>query len=140
MSEPFLPYGRQFVDDDDVAAVEAVLRSDWLTTGPAVAEFESALAGIAGAPAVSVTSGTAALHVAYAALGIGAGDEVVTSPMTFVATASTAALLGAEVRFADVVFPGEELTVSAWKVDERLVLQASTPRAIVLSNAYAVVD
>jgi perosamine synthetase len=100
--KPVLPYGRQSIDDTDLASVADVLRGDWLTTGPAVARFESALAHWAGNPCVSVTSGTAALHVAYAAAGVGPGDEVVTSPMTFVATASTAVMLGATVRFADV--------------------------------------
>ncbi|MFI9449463.1 DegT/DnrJ/EryC1/StrS family aminotransferase [Amycolatopsis sp. NPDC052450] len=99
----FLPYGRQSVSDEDIAAVTEVLRGDWLTTGPAVTRFESDLAEhTGGTPAVAVTSGTAALHVAYAAAGIGPGDEVVTSPMTFVATAATAVLLGGKVVFADV--------------------------------------
>lgn len=98
-----LPYGRQSVNEDDVAAVSSVLTSDWLTTGPWVQQFERELADLAGAAgAVSVTSGTAALHTAYAALQVGPGDEVVTTPMTFVATASSAALLGARVVFADV--------------------------------------
>jgi dTDP-4-amino-4,6-dideoxygalactose transaminase len=99
----FLPYGRQSVDEEDIAAVAAVLRGDWLTTGPAVARFEADIAArTGGIEAVAVTSGTAALHVAYAAAGIGPGDEVVTSPMTFVATAAAAALHGATVTFADV--------------------------------------
>ncbi|WP_277670641.1 DegT/DnrJ/EryC1/StrS family aminotransferase [Saccharomonospora viridis] len=99
----FLPYGRQSVNDDDIAAVAEVLRGDWLTTGPAVTRFEADLAEhTGGTPAVAVTSGTAALHVAYAAAGIGPGDEVVTTPLTFVATAATAALHGAKVVFADV--------------------------------------
>ncbi|WP_199430822.1 DegT/DnrJ/EryC1/StrS family aminotransferase [Qaidamihabitans albus] len=99
----FLPYGRQSVTEEDIAAVTEVLRGDWLTTGPAVTRFEADLAGHTGGnPAVAVTSGTAALHVAYAAAGVGPGDEVVVSPMTFVATAATAALQGAEVVFADV--------------------------------------
>lgn len=98
-----LPYGRQSVSDDDVAAVADVLRSDWLTTGPAVTAFEAAVAATAGARyAVSVTSGTAALHTAYVAAGVGPGSEVVTTPMTFIATAATAVLLGATIRFADV--------------------------------------
>ncbi|WP_030174377.1 DegT/DnrJ/EryC1/StrS family aminotransferase [Spirillospora albida] len=98
-----IPYGRQSVGDLDVEAVTAVLRGDWLTTGPAVAAFEAELARrTGGVPCVSVSSGTAALHVAYAAAGVGAGDEVVMSPMTFVATAATAAQLGARVVFADV--------------------------------------
>ena len=97
-----LPYGRQSIDDDDVAAVVAALRSDWLTTGPAVDAFEAAVSARAGGgETVSVTSGTAALHVAYAATGVGPGDEVVTTPLTFVATAATAVLQGATVVFAD---------------------------------------
>jgi dTDP-4-amino-4,6-dideoxygalactose transaminase len=98
-----LPYGRQSIDESDIEAVATVMRGEWLTTGPAVTAFEEDLARISGASgAVSVTSGTAALHVAYAALAVGAGDEVVTTPLTFVATASCASLLGAKVVFADV--------------------------------------
>ncbi|TPW77248.1 aminotransferase class V-fold PLP-dependent enzyme [Schumannella soli] len=99
-----LPYGRQSIDDSDIAAVSAALTSDWLTTGPRVDEFERTLADFVGSgvEAVSVTSGTAALHVAYAAAGVGRGDRVVTSPLTFVATAAAATLLGAEIDFADV--------------------------------------
>jgi UDP-4-amino-4,6-dideoxy-N-acetyl-beta-L-altrosamine transaminase len=98
-----IPYGRQSLDDNDIQAVVDVLRSDWLTTGPAVAEFETAIAETAGVQdAVSVSSGTAALHCAYAAMGVGEGDEVITSPLTFVATASTAMAQGASIRFADI--------------------------------------
>lgn len=98
-----LPYGRQSIADEDVAAVAEVLRSDWLTTGPQVDGFEADLAGwTGGTPCVVVSNGTAALHTAYAAAGIGPGDEVVTTPMTFVATASTAIAQGATVVFADV--------------------------------------
>lgn len=99
----FLPYGRQWVDDDDVAAVVDVLRSDYLTTGPAVDRFEAALTGATGAThAVAVNSGTSALHAMYFAAGIGPGDEIVTSPLTFAATANAALYLGASVRFVDV--------------------------------------
>lgn len=97
-----LPYGRQSITSDDIDAVVEVLRSDWLTTGPAVAAFEAELERITGSPAVTVTSGTAALHAAYGGIGVTAGDEVITTPITFVATALTAAQLGARVRFADV--------------------------------------
>lgn len=99
-----LPYGRQSIIDEDIAAVGEVLRGDWLTTGPYVSRFEEELGAIAGLsdPAVAVTSGTAALHVAYAAAGVGPGDEIVTTPLTFLATATTAAMLGATVVFADV--------------------------------------
>ncbi|QSR24575.1 UDP-4-amino-4,6-dideoxy-N-acetyl-beta-L-altrosamine transaminase [Nocardioides aromaticivorans] len=97
-----LPYGRQSITEDDVQAVAEVLRGDWLTTGPTVTRFEEAIGALAGGHrAVSCTSGTAALHMAYAGAGVGAGDEVVTTPMTFVATASGASILGAKVVFAD---------------------------------------
>lgn len=99
-----IPYGRQSIDADDIEMVVKVLKGDWLTTGPAVREFEDAISAYVGGgvSSVSVTSGTAALHVAYAAFGIEAGDEVVTTPLTFVATAAAAALLGARVVFADI--------------------------------------
>jgi UDP-4-amino-4,6-dideoxy-N-acetyl-beta-L-altrosamine transaminase len=98
-----LPYGRQSISEEDIEAVTAVLRGDWLTTGPAVTAFETAISELTGGHrAVSCTSGTAALHMAYAGLGVGPGDEVVTTPMTFVATASSAAILGAKIVFADV--------------------------------------
>lgn len=98
-----IPYGRQWIADADVEAVVGALRSDWLTTGPAVAEFEAAVSAVAGAGhAVAVSSGTAALHTAYAATGVGPGDLVVTTPLTFVATAATAIQQGARVEFADV--------------------------------------
>ena len=97
-----LPYGRQSIDRSDVEAVIATLGSDWLTTGPRVAQFEKDIEAVAGAPAVTVTNGTTALHAAFAAAGVGPGDEVVVTPMTFVATASAAAMFGATVVFADV--------------------------------------
>lgn len=99
-----LPYGRQSINEDDIKVVAEVLSGDWLTTGPYVAAFEKEIAALAGSPnqAVSVTSGTAALHVAYAAAGIKPGDEVVTTPLTFLATATTAAMLGATIKFADI--------------------------------------
>jgi dTDP-4-amino-4,6-dideoxygalactose transaminase len=97
-----LPYGKQQITESDIAAVADALRSDWLTTGPRVDQFETDLEAVAGAPCAVVINGTAALHTAYAAAGITTGDEVITTPMTFVATASTAAMLGAKVVFADV--------------------------------------
>ena len=109
-----LPYGRQSIVEDDVAAVAAVLRGDWLTTGPAVTRFEADLESFTGGvPTVAVTSGTAALHVAYAAAGVGPGDEVVCTPMTFVATAATAMQRGASVVFADVEPDTGNLSVAA---------------------------
>jgi dTDP-4-amino-4,6-dideoxygalactose transaminase len=98
-----LPYARQDVSDADVAAVVEALRSDWLTTGPRVPAFEEALAAATGARhAIAFSSGTAALHGAMASLGLAPGDEVVTTPMTFAATANAVLFVGAEPRFADV--------------------------------------
>jgi UDP-4-amino-4,6-dideoxy-N-acetyl-beta-L-altrosamine transaminase len=98
-----LPYGRHHVDDADVEAVVGALRSDWLTTGPAVDEFEAAFAKATGAPhAVALSSGTAALHAAAFVAGIGPGDEVITTPLTFAADANCVRYLGGTVVFADV--------------------------------------
>ena len=98
-----IPYGRQSIDDDDIAAVTEVLKGDWLTQGPYVAEFEDSLAARVGARyAVAFSSGTAALHGAAAAAGLGPGDVVATSPLSFVASANCARYLGAEVLFVDI--------------------------------------
>jgi UDP-4-amino-4,6-dideoxy-N-acetyl-beta-L-altrosamine transaminase len=100
---PFLPYGRQTIDDADVAAVADVLRGDWLTTGPAVPAFEAAVVQRSGAlHAVACSSGTAALHLSVLALELGPGDGVIVPSLTFVATANAVRLAGAEVQFADV--------------------------------------
>lgn len=98
-----IPYGRQSIDDQDLKAVIEALQSDYLTTGPLVEKFEKAIEKRVGAPTVVVSSGTAALHAAYAAIGVTHGDEIITPPITFVATQATAALLGAKIVFADVV-------------------------------------
>ena len=99
----FLSYGRQSVDEDDIDAVVEVLRSDFLTQGPKVKEFEESLAGYCGAKfAVVFSSGTAALHGSYFAAGLGDGDEIITSPMTFLATANAGLFLGAKPVFVDV--------------------------------------
>src|SRR5580658_2913551 len=98
-----LPYGRQSIGEDDIQAVVDVLRSDWLTTGPKVSQFEEALAAWVGAKyAVAFSSGTAALHGAAFAAGLKPGDEAVTSPMTFAATANCVLYQGARPVFADV--------------------------------------
>jgi UDP-4-amino-4,6-dideoxy-N-acetyl-beta-L-altrosamine transaminase len=98
-----IPYGRQSISDEDIAAVVEVLRSDWLTQGPAVPAFEKAVADYCGAThAVAVNSATSALHIACLALGVGPGDLVWTSPITFVATANCARYCGADVDFVDV--------------------------------------
>jgi perosamine synthetase len=101
--ETLLPYGRQSVDDSDIQAVVDVLRSDWLTTGPKVGEFEEAFAArVRAKHAVSFSSGTAALHAAAFAAGLKAGDEAITTPMTFAATANCVLYQGATPVFADV--------------------------------------
>ncbi|MBA3534487.1 MAG: UDP-4-amino-4,6-dideoxy-N-acetyl-beta-L-altrosamine transaminase [Ardenticatenales bacterium] len=98
-----LPYGRQWVDEEDIRVVTEVLQSDWLTTGPKVAEFERAVADFVGArEAVAVSNGTAALHAAIYALGIGPGDEVIVPPMTFAASANAVIYQGGTPVFADV--------------------------------------
>lgn len=103
MTRTLIPYGRQAVGPDDIRAVSAVLKSDWLTQGPMVRRFEEAFARYCGASyAIAVSSGTAALHLAGLAAGWEGGDEVVTTPLTFAATANAALYAGAEVVFADV--------------------------------------
>ena len=99
----FIPYSRQWIDEDDIKAVVEVLRSDWITQGPTIGKFEKALADYCGAKyAVALSSGTAALHAAYYTAGINAGDEVITSPLTFAATANAALYLGARPVFVDI--------------------------------------
>src|SRR5690349_12747226 len=98
-----LSYGRQLIDDDDVAAVVSTLRGDWLTTGPAVAAFEAAVAArVETRHGVAVSSGTAALHAAAFAAGVAPGDEVVIPPLTFAATGNAVLYLGGTPVFADV--------------------------------------
>lgn len=98
-----LPYGRQWIDEQDIAAVVAVLRGDWLTTGPAVERFEAAIAEAAGAKcAVAVSSGTAAVHAMMHAAGVGVGDHVLVSTMTFAATANAVRFCGGTPIFVDV--------------------------------------
>ena len=98
-----IPYGRQWIEDDDIAAVVETLKSDYLTTGPKVAEFEKALAEYTGAKyAVAVSNGTAALHIACLAAGIQEGDEVITTPLTFAASSNCVLYCGGKTVFADV--------------------------------------
>lgn len=100
---PFLPYGRQTIDDEDIASVVQVLRGEWLTTGPTVTAFEEAFAQAVGSKhAVACANGTAGLHLAALALDLGPGDAVVVPTITFLATANAARYVGAEVVFADV--------------------------------------
>ena len=116
-----IPYGRHSINDEDITAVVEALKSDWLTTGPLVEEFEFGLERITGAPCISVSSGTAALHCAYAAIGLKPGDEVITPPITFIATQATAALFGATIVFADV-------QLDTANIDPKAVEAAITPR------------
>ena len=103
-SQPnFIPYGRQSIDEDDIKQAVEVLRSDWITQGPKVKEFEDALCKYTGAKyAVCISSGTAALHIACLAAGIKKGDEVITSPITFVASANCILYCGGRPVFADI--------------------------------------
>jgi len=99
----YLPYGRQLIDEDDIQAVAEVLRGDWLTTGPMVKKFEDRLRDVTGSRyALSCSSGTAALHLACMALGIGAGDRVIVPAISFVATANAPLFCGADVLFSDI--------------------------------------
>jgi perosamine synthetase len=123
----FLPYGRQWIDESDITAVVETLRSDFLTTGPQVEAFEAAFAEKVGARyAVAVCNATAALHLALQVAGIGPGDRVVTSPITFLASANAGAYLGAEVDFSDIdpvsrcIDPA--LLAAHWKADTKAVV------------------
>lgn len=122
MTRPFVPYGRQIIDDGDIAAVIEVLKSDWLTTGPAVTAFEDEFSGFVGADhGIAVANGTAALHLCMLAAGVGPGDEVIVTALTFAASANCARYVGADVVFADVL--DDTLTIDPAEV-ERLI----TPR------------
>jgi perosamine synthetase len=127
-----LPYGRQSIGEEDIQAVVAVLRSDWLTTGPKVAEFEEAFAaGVGARHAVSFSSGTAALHGAAFAAGLKPGDEAITTPMTFAATANCVLYQGAAPVFADV-------SADTLNLDPEHVASQITPRTkVVLAVDYA---
>lgn len=111
---PFVAYGRQAIDESDVAAVVAALTSDWLTQGPAVEHFETALSALTGAAyGVAVANATAALHIACLALGVGPGDRVWTSPNSFVASANCALQCGAIADFVDIDRQSWNMSVAA---------------------------
>lgn len=119
---PPTPYGRQSISPEDIEVVAQQLISDWLTTGPAVEMFESSLSEITGGHSVvAVSSGTAALHCAYATIGLQNGDEIITSPLTFVATAATAIQVGAKPIFVDV-------TAATGNLDAEKLVEAISPR------------
>jgi len=127
-----IPYGRQCIDDDDISAAIAVLKSDWLTTGPKVEEFEQAIADYVGAKfAVAVTNGTAALHAAMYALGISPGDEVIVPPMTFAATANCVVYQGGTPVFVDVC--SDTLLIDVEKIEEKITAKT---RAVIPVHLY----
>ncbi len=131
-----LPYGRQSLDDADIQAVVEVLKSDWLTTGPKVAEFEERFAAWVGARhAVSFSSGTAALHGAAFAAGLGPGDEAITTPMTFCATANCVLYQGATPVFADV--SPDTLNLDPGEVSRKLSSRASSRIRAIIAVDYA---
>jgi perosamine synthetase len=116
---PFLPYGRQSISNDDIEAVVEALRSDWLTTGPMVPAFEKAVASFTDtAEAVAVSSGTAALHAAMFALGIGPGDEVIVPAMTFAGTANAVVYQGGTPIFADI--DPDTLLIDPESIEDRI--------------------
>jgi len=122
MNRPFIPYGQHQLDEDDIAAVTEILRTNVITQGNTVEEFGHALAEYCGAQyGVAVSSGTAALHLSMAALEIGPGDEVITTPMTFCATPNAVLYQGGTVVFADI----DEKTLN---IDPELVEQQITER------------
>lgn len=117
--EKFIPYGRQYIDGDDINEVIKVLRSDFITQGPRIDEFEAKLADYCGSKyAVTFNSGTSALHGAYFALGLEKGQEMITSPNTFVATSNAALYLGAKPVFADV--ESETGNIDASTVEDKI--------------------
>ena len=119
MAADFIPYSRQEISEADIAAVVEVLRSPWLTTGPAVAAFEEAFTShLGGGHAVAVCNGTAALHTAMFAIGIGPGDEVILPPMTFSATANAVLYQGGTPVFADVL--PDTLLIDPARVEEKI--------------------
>lgn len=125
--QKFIPYGRQTIDANDIKAVVSVLRSDWLTQGPAVKQFEESLAKYCNAKyAVAVSNGTAALHLAYLAADLETGDEAITTPNTFVATTNMLLAVGAKPVFCDI-------HLNNYNIDETKIEKLITPktRAIV---------
>lgn len=125
----FIPYGRHLIDDDDIAAVVEVLKSDWLTTGPKVDEFERALADFCGVKqCVALSSGTAALHAAMHAIGVGPGDEVIVSTLSFAASANCVVYQGARPVFADV--KEEDLLIDPEDVERKITVKTKAIIAV----------
>jgi len=128
-----IPYGRQTIDDDDRAAMAAVLAGDWLTQGPTIAQFEQQLAAAVQADhAVVMANGTAALHAACAALGVGPHDHVWTQPISFVASANCARYLGAQLNFVDIDPNTRNICVLALRTKlEQAKVQRCLPKVLV---------
>ena len=117
MADKFIPYARQVIDESDIDAVVEILRSDWLTQGPSVSQFEKDLTDVTGAAFASVVcNATAALHISCLALGLGKGDYLWTSPNSFVASANCGLYCGAEVDFVDIEPDSLNLSVEALRV------------------------
>lgn len=128
-----LPYGRQLIEDDDVAAVAEQLRGDWLTQGPTVARFEEVLCAATGARyAVAVSSGTAALHLACLAAGMGPGDTGVTSDITFVASANCMRYAGARPVLVDVDPTTALLNIEGLRTAVAKLVEAGTPPRVII--------
>jgi len=126
----FIPYGRQYIDEEDIKAVLEVLKSDFITQGPKIGEFEEKLAKKVGAKyAVVFNSGTSALHAVYYALGLKEGDEFITTPITFVATANAGRFLGANPIFADV-------EPDTGNIDPKEVEKLITPKTRLISVVH----
>lgn len=127
-----IPYGRQTIDEDDIEAVAETLESDFLTTGPKVKEFEEKFASYVGAKyAVVASSGTAALHLACLAAGLQEGQELITSPMTFAASANCALYCGAKPVFCDI-------NLENGLIDENLIEEKINPKTkIIIPVHYA---
>jgi perosamine synthetase len=137
--EKLLPYGRQSLDDVDVQAVVEVLKSDWLTTGPKIGEFEERFAAWVGARhAVSFSSGTAALHGAAFAAGLGPGDEAITTPMTFCATANCILYQGATPVFADI--SPDTLNIDPQEVSQKITSRTKAIIAVDYAGHPAALD
>jgi perosamine synthetase len=137
--EKFLPYGRQSLDEADVQAVIDVLKSDWLTTGPKIAEFEERFAAWVGARhAISFSSGTAALHGAAFATGLEPGDEAITTPLTFCATANCVLYQGATPVFADV--SPDTLNIDPAEVSRKINSRTKAIIAVDYAGHPAVLD
>lgn len=134
----YLPYGRQSINQDDIDAVVAVMKSDWLTQGPVVEQFEQAIAAYCGVKyAVAVSNATAALHLACLAIGLGPGDQLWTSPNTFVASANCARYCGANVDFVDIDAQTYNLSLSELEQKLSTAAQSNTLPKVILPVHFA---